>query len=482
MRAVHRRSPSGSLPASEATSRSRAARSPLQHLDDHRHARDGRLGRRQLALERAADLGVVVERRVLARGPGVFRRARPGGHGHSPRGVGLLAVRELLARVLAGRRRVLGADPGRVRLHAHPLEPRQGAAQLGRAGIGQPLGVADPHVQVVDLGQPLPGGRLGVLRAAGLAGRRAELLVEGVLARGERSRVRVRLRALDALAQRVVRALRLTQRVRGGLRLVGRGRRHGAALVDANPGRSTGVGSGLGPGRRAGRSSGTAPLVAIGQASLDASVSAHRALRHDREPHRGRRDHDRRQLRRSPRFHRRRRNRRADVDDAGRRPTEHPFDTHRRRSAAGRLRSSHRPPPPAPRAPRSPPAPPATPRVRPGRATARAGPRAWPAGRPGAARAVSGGRASERRRPTPAFRCLSCRRPVPGDRAEPEHRRRPAPEGVSSTRSPARSRRRAQACASRSGPPAPRPRSRARPAGWIARVFDPGWTCRSIAG
>ena len=106
------------------------------------------------------------------------------------------------------------ADPCGVGLDAHPLEPGQRGAELRGAGLGEALGVAHAHVELVDLGQPLAGGRLGVLgaaRAVAVAARNSRWSC--VLGGREPARVGVGLRPLDALAQRVVRALGLAQRV-----------------------------------------------------------------------------------------------------------------------------------------------------------------------------------------------------------------------------------------------------------------------------
>ena len=90
-----------------------------------------------------------------------------------------------------------------------------------------------------------------------------------------------------------------------------------SAAVDATAHRSStrtrfepqGSVPGSDPARHAGRPGpARPPSPSVCRPSTRPS-SAHRALRHDREPHRGRRDHDRRQGGRSPRLRRRRQDR-----------------------------------------------------------------------------------------------------------------------------------------------------------------------------
>ena len=123
------------------------------------------------------------------------------------------------------------ADPCRVRLDAHSLEARQRRPELRGASVGETERVAGADVELVDLREPVPCGRLGVVRALGECGGGPELAVQRVLAGGDRARVGIGLGALDALAERVVGALRVAQGLRGGARLVRGGRGHGAPLV-----------------------------------------------------------------------------------------------------------------------------------------------------------------------------------------------------------------------------------------------------------
>ena len=186
--------------------------------------------------------------------------------------------------------------------------PRSSAAP----GLGQALGVAHAHVELVDLGQPLAGGRLGVLGAARPPGRRPELLVQRVLGGREPTRVGVGLRPLDALAQRVVRALGLAQGVGRKPGLVGRGRRDRAALLHADPGRPARVGVRPGVRRR-----GTGPIRPAAAAARLAVRQ--RSLGDDGERDRGGRDHDRRQVGGRSGLDRRVGDRCADVELRGRR-------------------------------------------------------------------------------------------------------------------------------------------------------------------
>ena len=87
----------------------------------------------------------------------------------------LLAGRQLGLRLAARDLGVGGADPCGVGLHPHALEPRQCRAELRGPRLGQAQGVPGPDVQVVDLREPLAGGRLGVVGPAGQRGRRPEL-------------------------------------------------------------------------------------------------------------------------------------------------------------------------------------------------------------------------------------------------------------------------------------------------------------------
>ena len=124
-----------------------------------------------------------------------------------------------------------GADPGGVSLDREPLDPRARGAQVRPAGLEEARSLARAGVELVDRVQPLARRGLGRLGRRRAVARAAEPAMELVLRGGDLARVGALLRTVEVLAQRVVRALGLAQRVGGRLRVDARLGRDRAALV-----------------------------------------------------------------------------------------------------------------------------------------------------------------------------------------------------------------------------------------------------------
>ena len=239
------------MPASAATSRSLAVRSPRRIRSATASATAG-------GAASCAARGWV---RVASDSPG---QSASNGCGSSA-GVGaaalvrasrlarLLARGERLARLLAPGRGHLRALARRLRLHREPLDPRQRGLELCAAALEEPLRLACVRVQVVDRVQPCAGCRLGGLGIGRRVARRAEPAVELVLRHGQLARVGCLLRLVEQPVQGVVGPLRLAKRLGGGARVLARGGCQRAAFLDEQAWRVAGVRRDRSPGGSAGR-------------------------------------------------------------------------------------------------------------------------------------------------------------------------------------------------------------------------------------
>ncbi len=136
---------------------------------------------------------------------------------------------------MAGRIRGLGGDPRDIGLDGDAIQTGQQLAQLRTARLDRVGRVPCSGVETIDLGEPVAGRGLGLLRARGARPGRPERPMQRVLGGPDLAWIGQGLRLLDALAEGVVGSLRLAQRLGGTSRLLAGSVGKGTPLADEMP-------------------------------------------------------------------------------------------------------------------------------------------------------------------------------------------------------------------------------------------------------